>query len=491
MTSIRRRQREELVSKRRQLLPCSSNLHLNSKFTELKDCPLAAEYMEYNLREPRLEELAFLAECLMQNDLQKMLYGAIGLRKLLCLEVAPVQAVIDLGVVIRFVAMLGFEDFAYVQLEAAWALTNIVSGTALQCECVVDKGAISSFIGLLESKYAVLAEQAIWAIANIAGDNTRNRDELISRGVLKQLRNIVEKNDKEYILNRAVWATCNLCRGKPLPKFGIVKESLAMLCQIIRSVEPEGEDYQLLVHCCTAISHHCNASSEYKTFERLNFFADEKVVPRLVSFLTHEPDLLVPSLRTLGNFTTGKDEHTQLLLNENILIYLHMLLASELVAVRKNTCWMLGNIAAGTKEQAEAVAYSSDMVAKLMELLKDDKDSVRKEIVVMAGNLTIGMDKDAAIHWALQVGVIQKLIGVLETAAEADLLEETLQTVDRFLEIGTKAEQDKNKNPIYIELSRSYGIDTLEKLQKHKSNRVFQLVSDMLTNYFVLEEEDY
>ena len=58
--------------------------------------------------------------------------------------------------------------------------------------------------------------------------------------------------------------------------------------------------------------------------------------------------------------------------------------------VRKEACWALSNVAAGTPPQVEALVAQKNMLSKVMDMIENDDFEVRREAAWVMSNISTG-----------------------------------------------------------------------------------------------------
>ncbi|CAF0907210.1 unnamed protein product [Didymodactylos carnosus] len=310
-------------------------------------------------RRPNLDEIAEKAK---SSDLQIRFEAIRSARKMLSIDRnPPIDDLIRFDLLPNLVDCLLLDTYPDLQFEAAWALTNIASGSSNQTKAVVDANAVPHLLRLLYSKQPNVCEQAVWALGNIIGDGPVLRDYAIELGVVHPLVHFIQQDIPVSFLRNVTWVIVNLCRHKePPPPVKAVQEILPALNYLISYT-----DITILVDTVWALAYLLDGGNL-----QIQLVVDSGVVPMIVKLLDHsEVKIVTAALRAVGNIVTGTDEQTQIVLNNGALSYFPKLLKHEKDKINKEAVWFLSNITAGNQQQVQCV-IEADLIPEVIRHLQ-------------------------------------------------------------------------------------------------------------------------
>ncbi|KAI5181157.1 importin subunit alpha-1/8 [Nematocida sp. AWRm80] len=456
-------------------------------------------------------DISQMAEKLNSKNTHEIIEGVTEFRRLLsAVTPAPIDSIVMNGLTPVFVRLsnpynnlfcnMSLEDTCRIMLESAWVLTNIASGNTEQTESVINAGGIECMVLLLKTPNLLLQDQAVWALGNISGDSESARDLVIKAGATEPLLDHIDNllldpvGNVQYLRN-AAWAISNLNRGRnPLPPADHMYKCFETVSKLVNIEDPSvmGDAYWALGYICDG--------GEPIAANVVQTGIIDKAVARLLQFseLSRSGDqelqklkeqALTPILRAVGNIVTYDAPLTDKIIKLGAIPLLKKIYnqASENKKgpnIKKEICWIISNITAGTPPQVDAV-ISEGFLEILASAIKHSDNLVKIEACWAICNASLNISKNIdQCREIFRSGAISSFASFLNTNRHSpDIIISILDCLQNLLEYG-KIDSLGGENQVANEIESGSLIWQIEELQAVENTSISSRAENIIRVYF-------
>jgi hypothetical protein len=427
-------------------------------------------------------ELAF---DILSDDPEKQLLAVAALRGIVSVEGdVPFQAIIDLGVVPRLVAYLGYEECPAIQAEATWVVANMASGRRAVVAALVNANAIQGLIPLLFGRDDAIREYAIWALANIAADNVLCRDIVFEtcQAVIEGDGGLQGRVDFAQmpvgVVRAAAWAVAVVCRGQPPVRIVVVEALLPVVHWMLMMDDPV-----VLSEACWALVHMTGGPCE-----GVESVLKGSVLSRVAQLLMHDDvNVRVPALRVIGNISQSTDEHTAQLLGFGIVLNLARLLVAEIPQGIKEVCWVFSNIVLGPRAFADNLV-GVGVIEAIAGLMSSPHFIVRKEAAWVVSNV-VSLRVPELIDAVFGYGCLSIFCSMIDSPDTA-LGAVSMEAMTNMLFIDAARTSQIGYNRAARVIVGAGALDRIEELINHQTPTIAKRATDMIDAYFKVTGDD-
>ncbi|KAJ6253150.1 importin alpha [Anaeramoeba flamelloides] len=465
---ISKDKRESRLMKRRNLV------HVNQKI-ENKSVTTQEEI-------PPIEDLPIFAELVKSKQIDECYRGTRAIKLLLSEETdPPIDLVINTNVAPYFNEFLSLDNYPDLQFESTWALSNLCSENTTQTKYIVDLGVIPKLVRLISSPDIRVCEQAMWALGNIAGDNTQFRDQILQQKKLfEQISQIFLRNDlTNDVAKTASWALSNFVDGKPRPEFELVKDSVPIFKMLLNE-----NLIFLVVDACWGFSKLCLGNKKI-----IDVILENNILDIFVNYLSStNVSLKHPSLRIIGSMLSGNHLQTEKVLQFGVLEPLKDLLNDTLIEIRRAALFAISNITAGNQEQVNRV-LTCGIIPILMDLFEHDINPIKKEVCWVISNAIFSGFEDQ-LRFLIKEGVVD-FFGEALTLPYVDVIIISLDSITKLLRLGKIDAERSNRsyNNVAKKLIEINASELIDKLQIHENEKIKLKAKSIMDRYFFNQED--
>ena len=386
------------------------------------------------------------------------------------------------------------------RVEACWILTNIASGDhELTDQIIAKPGVLDMILDAFDSEHFDLHEQAVWALANIAGDQPAYarllmyKYELVTRVLQVALRTTY---DKELVYCRNVaWLMGNLCRnhqgnGKIIPLLPALARYL------------EHPDLEVMDDTSNALRWFSEEMPDGNNTNEVNALINHPtVLPYILRLLNQqqppqpqqqEPqiiekpkvrklplDVLENLLKILANIALGDNYQTDKLIASGALNVMIAMLTHPQQDLVLEVCFALSNVASGTHSQIQQILQPQAMTG-LAQVIRERSAKVQTEAYFVFVNATT-YGSPEQVKWLIEEGKALPILCQALSFWQPKLIACALVAIQNVLDITDRK---------YIDtIEEIGGLEKIQGLTNNANLAISEKATELIDTYFDSDHE--
>ena len=471
--SLGENNRNKIFMKKRlnKIINSENNLSLYNVLKISKDI-----YTQLSNEEISIKDFSKVINIFHSQSMDDKFKGLIGLRKLLTIESnPPIKEIIELNIVPELINLLDnpLYEFKY---EATYCLCNIASGTPEQAQNIIIYGGIPKILNLLDCSVEEIKSQTIWLVSNLVSDSEKIREALIENKIFDKILTILASTNNENYINLSAWAISNFFKVKPIPNYDICKKAFKAIAKAVLIYNKDDQDF--ITDVCFFFS---VVTHKYKEFNQE--IIDTGLLQKIIKFLEiKKKNIILTSLRIIGNIAcTDNANQTQKLIDLGILDKLKYSLFNESMSIRRESAFILSNIAAGTQKQIEIV-IEQNFLQILYKVFNNDNPKVKKEAIIAIANMTT-VESEKYMKKLFEDNILMIILDLLKNEDAYNIIIGLEILVNIFVFMEKKGRKKEFQN----ECEKMGITDILEKLQMNENQIVYDKTLKILDTYFEID----
>jgi hypothetical protein len=264
----------------------------------------------------------------------------------------------------------------------------------------------------------------------------------------------------------------NLCRHKPAPPLHAVAVALHVCSALMQHSDTAVQD-----SACWAVAYISEGPDE-----RILACQNAGLIPIVLQLLrTQRPTVMLPAIRTFGNYAVISNDTAQSILEMGVLQQMAPLMQPHVEPLmRKECCFLLSNVAAGTSAQVQSV-LDSDLMPFAIRCMSDSDVEVQKEAVWVVANIGAAGTPDQRRAVIEHFNCIPPLCTALRTR-DVEIRRAALEAIEAVLDLGESL-CTRGVNPYAACFEEQGIVDILLDFQDSPDDRVRHRTASVMSHW--------